>query len=69
MESPNRLSRPLSVLVVDDNADYATSCADVLACYGFAATAATSGAEALAVAARDRPDVVLLDLVMPVLNG
>ena len=63
------LARPLSVLVVDDAPDAAESLAAVLALSGFAVRAATRAADALAAAAADPPDVVLLDLNMPEMDG
>jgi len=59
----------LSVLVVDDDADTADSLADLLALHGYAARAATCGADALALAAADPPDVLVLDIRMPGMDG
>lgn len=61
--------RPLSVLVVDDDADTAQSTADLLAHYGHAARVALGGEAGLEAAAADPPDVVLLDLRMPRVDG
>jgi len=60
---------PLSILVVDDVADSADSLAELLGCHGYAARAAHSGAEALRAADAERPDVVILDLAMPAMDG
>ncbi len=62
---------PLSgrILVVDDMADAATSLALVCELYGAEARAACDGREALAVAAEFRPDVVLMDISMPNMDG
>jgi PAS domain S-box-containing protein len=61
--------RRLKVLVVDDNADAANSLAAYLRLTGHAARAAYSGAAGLEAAAAEPPDVVLLDLGMPGLDG
>ena len=62
-------TRTLSILVVDDDADTALSLVEVLTMRGFSARAAFCGREAMASAWLDPPDVVILDLVMPQMNG
>jgi CheY-like chemotaxis protein len=62
-------SHPLSVLVVDDSPDAAGSTAELLALAGHAVRFAVSGEDALRLAAADPPDVVLLDLWMPGMDG
>jgi CheY-like chemotaxis protein len=57
------------VLVVDDNKDAATSLALMLELMGNEARAVHDGLEALETASTFRPDVVLLDIGMPGLNG
>lgn len=57
------------VLVVDDNRDAAVSLAMMLKLMGNEATTAHDGIEALDVAAAFRPDLILLDIGMPRLNG
>ncbi len=57
------------ILVVDDNRDAALSLAMMLKIMGNETQTAHDGLEALAVAAAFRPDVILLDIGMPKLNG
>ncbi|HKP15347.1 MAG TPA: ATP-binding protein [Gemmatimonadaceae bacterium] len=57
------------VLVVDDHVDGATSMCRLLRVLGYVARQANDGLEGLAAAAEFRPDVVLLDIAMPKLNG
>jgi CheY-like chemotaxis protein len=57
------------VLVVDDSADAAESLAMLLAFEGHETHKAHDGAEAVRTAERVRPDVVLMDIGLPVLNG
>ena len=59
----------LKVLVVDDNRDSADSAAAIVRLLGYAAECAYDGGGALAAAARLEPDIVLLDLAMPGLDG
>jgi CheY-like chemotaxis protein len=54
-----------SVLVVDDNTDNRELLAEFLVFAGFQVTTAASGADAVTVAQRVHPEVVLMDLAMP----
>jgi len=70
--SPVRSSHALParrILVVDDNQDAAALIALLLRLAGQEVSTAHDGEEALAAAAAQRPDVILLDLAMPRLNG
>jgi len=51
-----------SVLIVDDNTDYAEGVRENLALYGIDAITASSSAEAERVAAANRPEVVFIDM-------
>ena len=57
------------VLVVDDSPETLRMLTDVLDSAGMAVTVALDGAAALRVATRLMPDVVLMDAIMPNLNG
>jgi PAS domain S-box-containing protein len=57
------------ILVADDNKDAATTLALLLKLLGHETRTANDGIEALEVAGQFRPDVVLLDIGMPRLNG
>jgi signal transduction histidine kinase/CheY-like chemotaxis protein len=57
------------VLVADDNTDAADSMAMMLRLLGHEALVARDGLTAVAIAQRERPDLVLLDIGMPGLNG
>jgi signal transduction histidine kinase len=57
------------ILVVDDNRDAAMSLAMMLKLMGNETRTAHDGLEAIDVAATLRPDVVMLDIGMPKLNG
>ncbi|GAA4358817.1 hypothetical protein GCM10023165_54200 [Variovorax defluvii] len=64
-------SRPqaLRVLVVDDNHDAAAGLATVLELEGHSVRTAADGKAALAALAAHRPEVVLLDIGLPVIDG
>ncbi|MSQ06843.1 MAG: response regulator [Dehalococcoidia bacterium] len=57
------------VLVAEDEADIRQLLVDTLADAGFEVIQASDGGAALEMATRERPDVVLLDVMMPVMNG
>jgi two-component system cell cycle response regulator DivK len=65
---PHSGQQPL-VLVVDDHEDARESYARVLAANGYRAEAAADGFEALDKALALRPDLIVMDLSMPGLNG
>ena len=57
------------VLVVDDEPDSRMMLATLLECAGFAVTTACDGRDALAQSHRQRPCVIVLDLMMPRMTG
>jgi len=57
------------VLVIDDEADVRTIVETVLRESGQIVTTAENGEEALALAVREPPDLILLDKLMPVMDG
>jgi two-component system response regulator MprA len=57
------------VLVVDDEPAVRESLERALAAEGYSVLLAKDGREALALVAGDRPDLVLLDVLMPALDG
>jgi CheY-like chemotaxis protein len=62
------MSAPL-VLVVDDDLDILDAICDILEGEGYRVARARHGAEALDRIAEELPDVILLDLMMPVMDG
>jgi PAS domain S-box-containing protein len=62
-------ARRLRVLVVDDNPDATESMAMLLGLWGHDVTTAKDGAAALAAARREHPQVVLLDIGLPGMDG
>ncbi len=57
------------VLVVDDEPDFRRALAVTLRSHGYTVVTAADGEEALQLAAEVAPDLVVLDLGMPVLDG
>jgi DNA-binding response OmpR family regulator len=57
------------ILVVDDNCDSIMILRSILESQGFEVLSAQSGPEALDIVPRERPDLVLLDVMMPEMSG
>jgi len=62
-------ARSLRVLIVEDNLDAAEMLDVTVSQLGHATTLAHDGATAIAVAGQFAPDVILLDIGLPVMNG
>ena len=60
---------PVRVLIVDDNDDARLLVRTFLSLLGFHVCTAADGLEAVGLAAQFKPDVVFLDLWMPVMDG
>jgi CheY-like chemotaxis protein len=60
---------PRRVLVVDDNVDAADAMNLLLKSLGHETCVVNEGIEALRMAAKFRPDIVLLDIAMPGIDG
>ena len=57
------------VLIIDDNIDLSSVLVDKFSASGFEADSADNGEIGLKKALETHPDVILLDLVMPVMDG
>lgn len=64
-----RADRARRILVVDDDPGIRALCAAVLGAEGYEVTEAADGREGLTRALSDEPDLVLLDVNMPILDG
>lgn len=64
-----RGTAPVSILVVEDDRDGAETLAFLLRVNGYRVTVAADGEAALRAAARETPDVVLLDIRLPRIDG
>lgn len=59
----------IRVLIVDDSPTETYKMSNLLARSGYEVLTAASGEEGLEIARQERPDIVLMDIVMPGLNG
>lgn len=62
-------SERAKILIVDDEPDYITTVQCRLEWFHYEVITATNGEEALEKAASEKPDLILLDTNMPVMNG
>ena len=69
MEGLGDIGKPLEVLVVDDDKNWRLLLVDELTEEGYTVSAASSGAEALAMMKQKKPDLVILDIAMPGQDG
>ena len=60
---------PMKILVVDDEPQTCALCARILRREGYDVVIATSGREALALASETQPALILLDVMMPDMDG
>ncbi len=61
--------RPATVLVVDDNHFNLELVTDVLSAAGYVVRQASSGEEALQSVRREPPDLILMDIGLPAMDG
>jgi CheY-like chemotaxis protein len=57
------------ILVVDDNPDNRDVLSRILELSGYAVISAMNGIHALDIAEQERPDLILMDLAMPEMDG
>lgn len=63
------MTQPKKILVVDDESSLVQLCQIVLEGAGYKVRGAFSGRQALRMIDEDRPDLVLLDVMMPGMDG
>lgn len=59
----------LTALIVDDDSDFRNALGEVLSDEGYRVLKASNGHEAMAILDSLIPDVILIDLIMPEMNG
>ena len=60
---------PKKILVIDDEQKIVEICQDYLKASGFEVVSAGDGLQGLALARREKPDLIVLDLMMPGIDG
>jgi CheY-like chemotaxis protein len=66
---PKKKTSHVRILIVDDEADIVSTVQYRLEFCGFDVITASNGKEGLEKAANEKPDIILLDIRMPVMNG
>ncbi len=68
-QGDRRAGRPTCVLWIDDDPLILGVCQKVLTGSGYRVLTATEGAAGIEIARRERPDVILLDVIMAAMHG
>jgi CheY-like chemotaxis protein len=58
-----------SVLVIDDNPDIRENTAEILELAGYKTYTAENGKQGVDLAVKEKPDVIVCDIMMPELDG
>ncbi len=67
-ESPAASARP-TILCIDDDRLVLGVCTDALEAHGYRVVLATHGLAGIAIASKERPALILLDILMPRMDG
>lgn len=57
------------ILLIDDDPDFVEAVRVIIASGGYDVKVAYDGAEGLEAVAKEKPDLIVLDVMMPVMNG
>jgi CheY-like chemotaxis protein len=63
------LDREATILIAEDHMDSREALGALLEAFGFRVVPATNGAEAVSLARQDPPDLILMDIMMPEMDG
>jgi signal transduction histidine kinase/DNA-binding response OmpR family regulator len=69
MQQPDLVNGPATVLIIDDNREHLRVLRDILKSEGYIVRVAPNGHLGLTSARTEPPDIILLDIAMPGLNG
>jgi CheY-like chemotaxis protein len=60
---------PMRILIAEDHLDSRDALRELLEAFGYAVLVATNGREAIEIALEGSPDLILMDMMMPVMDG
>jgi DNA-binding response OmpR family regulator len=63
------MTQPIKILIVDDDPDVLSAIARVVQKAGYTVIQASTGGEAVKIARKEKPDLILLDVVLPDIMG
>ena len=66
---PSQPSQPARILIAEDHLDSRDALRILLEAAGYVVTVADDGSKAVDLALNERPDLILMDIMMPVLDG
>ncbi len=66
---PEKPKMPAKVLVIDDEVDFAEGLKERLEFEGYTVTVALNGQDGIELARKEHPDLILLDVMMPKIDG
>ena len=69
LNSSSHKTTPRTILVVEDEPDLATAIAQRITAMGWTARVASDGASAVKAASQLKPDLVIMDIMLPVMDG
>jgi DNA-binding response OmpR family regulator len=69
VSEPRTDAKPKKVLIADDHPPTVTMIREVLEAEGYAVVTAANGPECLLMVERERPELVILDVIMPIMDG
>jgi two-component system cell cycle response regulator DivK len=62
-------TNPATILIAEDHLDSRDALSALLQAFGYGVLLAVNGVEAVQVAATSRPDIILMDMMMPEMDG
>jgi two-component system alkaline phosphatase synthesis response regulator PhoP len=65
----NKKTNKIKILIVDDEPDLVETLQDRLEMNGYSIVTAGNGKDGLEKALQEKPDIVLLDVIMPIMDG
>jgi len=66
---PRKKTKQAKILIVDDEIDLVKAVQWMLKSYDYDTVSAPNGIEGLRIAASEKPDLIVLDIRMPLMNG